>query len=150
MRVPFCVKMMQSRYCQAVFVLAFIISYFLIPSTSFQGHHAIIAVVFMIVFSLSAACIVRNIKEKINAAKHAHKPLISIIAAVIGLSAMQFCGVGAPICTASASIGIVSLFIPNVIMHFISEYSIFVIATSIFIQLFVLYRMNCFKNVVCN
>jgi len=87
-----------------------------------------------------------NIKERIKLARTYKNSILSIIATAIGLSALQVCGVGAPVCTATIGAGILALIFPVTFVEFLSDYSILIISISILFQLIALYFMNCFKT----
>ncbi len=139
-------KIFKSNYCKLVFTISLIISYFLIPNKVFHGIHNITAILFMIVFSLTITCMTYNIKERIKLARTYKNSILSIIATAIGLSALQVCGVGAPVCTATIGAGILALIFPVTFVEFLSDYSILIISISILFQLIALYFMNCFKT----
>ncbi|MBT4334308.1 hypothetical protein HOD61_00640 [archaeon] len=101
----------------------------------------------MIVFALTMTCIVNNIKERIILAKTYKTSMVSIIATAIGISALQVCGVGAPICTATIGAGVLALIFPITLIEVLSRYSILIISFSILLQLTALYFLGCFKRV---
>ena len=136
---------LKSKYCIITFVLALFLSYFLIPKTVFYGLYILLAGLFMISFSLSITCIVRNIKEKVLVAKTYKSSVIGLVAAALGLAALQVCGVGAPFCGAAVGLGILSSFLPTAFIDIMSDFAVEFIVVSIFFQLLALYLMNCFK-----
>ncbi|MBT3395071.1 hypothetical protein HOA59_03325 [archaeon] len=138
---------LKSKYCKLVFTLTLILSYFLIPNKVFHGIHNLIAILFMVVFSLTMTCITYNIKERVKLARTYKNSVLSIIATAVGLSALQVCGVGAPVCTATLGAGILASIFPITFVKLISDYSILIISISILFQLTALYLMNCFKKV---
>ncbi|MCD6477663.1 MAG: hypothetical protein J7K87_01545 [Candidatus Aenigmarchaeota archaeon] len=101
----------------------------------------------MIAMSLSLTCIIRNIKERVKLSKTYETSSISVIAAGIGLAALQVCGVGAPVCGASVGLGILSAIFPGVFVNVLEFYAIWIIVISIALQLIALYEMNCFVKV---
>ncbi len=139
-------KILKSKYCKLVFILALILSYFLIPNKVFHGFHNITAILFMIVFSLTITCITYNIKERVKLARTYKHSILSIIATAVGLSALQVCGVSAPVCTATLGAGILASIFPVTFVELLSDYSILIISISILFQLLALYLMNCFKK----
>ena len=140
-------KVLRSNYCKAVFVIIFILSYFLVPEDVFVGYYILLAVAFMLSISLSLTCIIRNIKERVKLSRTYETSSISVIAAGIGLAALQVCGVGAPVCGASVGLGILSAIFPGVFVNFLQSYAVWIIVISIVLQLIALYEMNCFVRV---
>ena len=144
-------KIFKSYYCLAVFVLMALISYFLVPEKIFYGFYNLMALVFILVFSLTLTCMVRSIKDRIvEHRKQAVKPIWGVLIGLIGLSALQTCAIGAPICGASIGMAIVSAIFPTLAFDFINDYSLEVIIFSVFIQIISLYQMKCFKKVKCD
>jgi len=138
------VKILKSHYCQLVFFLGFIASYYLTPENVFQSDNRLIAIIFMFVFAMTITCVVRNIKEKVIIAKSLKSSLIGIIATAIGLSALQVCGMSG-VCVAGAGVGVLSLILPGFMMNFLEDYSVILLYFSIFIQIVSLYYMKCFS-----
>ena len=139
-------KILKSHYCQVVFVLALVGSYFLIPSRVFSGVYLALAVLFMVVFSLIVTCFVRNIKEKVKSKRQHGVSVFGIIASAIGFSAFQVCGVGAPVCGASLGIVLISSILPSFFINFLMNYSDLVLASMILIQVAALAYMGCLKK----
>ncbi len=135
----------KSNYCKLVFIIALIGSYFLIPDTVFRGYYYIIAIIFMVTFSLSVMCVIRSVKDKVVLAKTYKSSILSIIATALGLSALQVCGVGAPICGGSIGLGFLSLVFPRFFINFLANYSAVIIFLAIILQLISLYFMGCFS-----
>jgi len=140
------VNTLKSKYCIAVFVFSMILSYFLIPSRAFYSWYIVLALLFMISFSLTITCIVRNIKERIVLAKTYKSSIVGIIAIGLGLGALQVCGFGAPVCGAAVGFGVLSFIFPAAFEHVFSEYAVDILLLSIAFQLIALYFMNCFKK----
>jgi len=146
MKTPYFIQILASFYCKIVFILAFGVSYFFLPPHVLYGHHAWLAIIFMIVFSFSLACIVRNIKEKVVLSRTYKTSVLSLILSILGFSAFQVCGLGASVCGLSAGAGVLAIFFPGFVLNFLSDNSTFIVSFSIVIQTFVLYSMNCFKH----
>jgi len=98
----------------------------------------------MVTFSLSMMCLIRSIKDKVVLARTYKGSIVSIIATGLGLSAIQVCGVGAPVCGVSVGIGILSVIFPNFFIDFLTDYSVAIIIISIALQITSLYYMKCF------
>lgn len=145
MSTPYIITILKSYYCKAVFLLALLASYFLIPEKVFYGFGYVLAIAFMFAFSLSVTCIIRNIKEKILLAKTYKYSIFHIILIALGLSAFQVCGIGAPVCGATVGIGVLSVIFPGVFIDFLGDYYEPIIIISIILQIIALYFMGCFK-----
>jgi len=146
MKIPYFIQILASVYCKIVFVFALGMSYFLLPPRVLHSRHAWLAIIFMIVFSFSLACIVRNIKEKVVLSRTYKTSALSLVLSVLGFSAFQVCGIGAPVCGLSAGAGVLAIFFPGFVLSFLSNNSIFIVIFSIVVQVFALYFMNCFKH----
>ena len=141
------VNVLKSKYCVIIFAMAFIISYFLVPEKIFYEWYTLLGIAFMIAFSLSLTCIVRNVKERIMLTKTYESSVASIIATAVGLTALQACGIGAPVCGSMVGLGFLSIFFPTVFNNFLYDYGLYVVLFSISIQFIALYFMKCFKRV---
>lgn len=140
---------MSSTYCRVVFLVSLFLSYFLLPPRVFVGANLYIAIIFMLVFSFSITCLVRNIKEKIVLARTYKTSIFSLILSILGFSAFQVCGVNAGLCTASVGAGIIGAIFPGFLVIFLNNYGHFLIWLSIILQLIALYYMNCFSEKSC-
>lgn len=147
MKNIFLFDLFRSRYCLIVFVIVFLASGLLVPETMTHGYHILLAGAFMFSFALTVTCMARNIKERIALARTAKTSILGIVAAVLGLSALQVCGVAAPVCGATLGAGVVASLFPGFFFHFLSDWSIPIILLSIAAQWIALYFMNCFKRV---
>jgi len=145
MPTPYLVTILKSNYCKVVLLLALFVSYLLIPEKVFYGFGYVLAIIFMFAFSLSVTCIIRNIKEKVLLAKTYKHSVLHIILISLGLSALQVCGIGAPVCGVTAGIGVMSLVLPGVLIDFVGDYHIAIIVVSVLLQIVSLYFMGCFK-----
>ncbi len=131
---------LKSRYCKAVFVLSLVVAYFILPREVFESPHFVFGIAFMLTFALLSTCLVRNVKERLFAAKAASGSLLGAFAAIVGWSALQVCTVS---CTAGFGAALLSAFLPSMFMHFLISYSIPLIVISLLAQIFAIYRMNC-------
>ncbi len=139
-------KLFQSDYCKFAFLLFIVLSYFLVPRHVFYGWYQVLAIIFMLSFSLVMTCIVRNIKEEIVLARTYKSSILGVLATALGLSALQVCGAGAPVCGASLGIGVLSSITPTFFMNFLEKYSVLMLLIAISFQFLTLYFMNCFKD----
>ncbi len=139
-------KVFSSRYCIIVFLLALLLSYFLIPRNVFYTWQDMILIfIFMLSSATLITCVIRDFKERIILTHTYKKSLLGIIITAIGLSALQVCGFGAPICGAAIGLSILSAILPHVFINFLTTYSIYIIGLSIILQLITLYYMRCFQ-----
>ena len=147
MKRTFLFNIFSSKYCVALFAAFFLASWFLVPHSVLHGGYVLLAILFAASFALTATCIIRNIKERIALARTYGTSLIGLLAAVVGLSALQVCGIAMPICGASIGFGIVASLFPEFFFHFLSHWSIAIVIVSIILQWISLYFMNCFKRI---
>lgn len=145
--MKYIINVLRSKYCVFVFLISLIVSYFLIPKQVFYRLYTVLGILFMLFFSLTLTCIVRNVKEKILLARTYKSSVLGIVAVAIGLSALQVCGVGAPVCGAAVGAGVISVLFPTFFSTIVSRYSVFIVLVSIIFQVIALYFMNCFKEV---
>lgn len=145
MKNLYLINILHSNYCKLVFLSAFFGSYFIVPDAVFVGQYRLLVLFFMLTFSLVATCIVRNIKEKILIAHHVKTTFVGLFFYILGISALQVCGMSAAMCTASVGAGLVSVIFPGVMFNYLIEYSVYVVYLSITSQLLVLYYLKCFS-----
>jgi len=136
-----------SKLCKIIFILSLIVSFFLVPIELFKTDYAVIVVLFMIFFSLTVTCIFRNIREEIVVLRNTHHHLLGIVAAVLGISAMQVCGIATHMCVGGVGLGIISALYPVVFVNLLTKYAVSVIVGSIVLQGIALHFMGCFRRV---
>ncbi len=145
----FILQIFQSHYCQFVFGASLILGYFIVPKKIFYGFYdTALGIIFITVFALVITCLVRQTKERIKLAKTYSGAVIGIIATAIGLTALEACGIGAPVCGAMVGMGFLSVILPISTIDIVSQYAIPILIGSILIQLLSLYFMNCFKRII--
>lgn len=143
----FILRVFSSHYCWLSLVLSFIIGYFLVPEKIFHGAWSIFGIVYALVFSIVLTCMIRVIKEKALNMKRTGAGIISVIGAILGLGAMQVCGIGAPICGATLGVSIFSIIAPGVSTALWQDFAIPLLFVSIILQIVSLYYLKCFKKV---
>ena len=148
MKKTFLAGLFSSVYCVIVFTVAFLLAWFLVPHSMLYGWYLLLAVGFTASLALTITCIVRNIKERIAVARTYRTSVLGIIAVALGLSALQVCGIAAPICGASIGFGIVASLFPEIFFRCLSQWSVAIVIASIAVQWISLYFMNCFKPAV--
>ena len=139
-------QVFQSHYCQFVFVASSILGYFVVPKKIFYGYDTILGILFILSFALVMTCLVRQTKERVKIARTYSGAIIGIIATAIGLTALEACGIGAPVCGAMVGVGILSVILPVSAVDIIGRYAVLILIGSVTIQLIALYFMNCFKK----
>ncbi len=145
MRLPFALFALKSHYCKAVFIIALVVGFFILPHNAFVGYYKILAGIFMLTSAFSAVCIVRNIKERIKLAHTYGASLVQIFLLVLGFSAFQFCGLGALTCGLGASLAAVYWLFPAFVVQWLASYGVFFIVLSIVMQLLMMYFLGCWR-----
>ena len=146
MRSLYLVQVFRSHYCQFVFGASLVLGYFITPKKIFYGYDTILGILFILSFALVITCLVRQTKERVKVARTYSGAVIGIIATAIGLTALEACGIGAPVCGAMVGVGILSVILPMSVVDVIGQYAAPILVGSIIIQLVALYFMNCFKK----
>ncbi len=129
----------------AVYLLALAASYFLTPRFLFFRYTFLVSI-FIILFSLNVTCVIYHIKERVKAARFYKRSIWGIVTSAIGLSVLQVCGIGTPMCGASIGLGVFSTLFPHVIFPFVQQYGPYLIVISIILQIISLYSMKCFSK----
>jgi len=140
-------SIIHSHYCKVLFFIIFILSYYLMPIKELNGFSLVLRIIFIALFSLSFTCIIRNIKEKIKLQRTYKSSIVSLLASAIGLSALQVCGFGGPVCGASLGLSILTAILPNFVFKFLMDHSIIILIIAILFQFMALYFLKCFKKV---
>lgn len=144
MNSPFIFNNLRSNYCKVVFAVSLIVGFFLVPQDIFHSVYKFIAFPFVLIFAFTMACMVRTIKERAKSALHKGS-VISVISAIIGVSALHVCGISAPVCGSSIGMGIISIIFPGFMFNFLREYSVPIVILTMFAQVISLYFMKCFS-----
>lgn len=139
------VRLLKSPYCIGVFTLAFVATLLTLPKHIFTGWYFYLGIVFTTLFALSMTCIVHSLKEQVQIARANGAGMVSVLAAVVGFSAMQVCGVGAHLCGAALGGALLASILPASALHLMTEYAVAVIIGAIVMQIGVLYSMKCWK-----
>lgn len=129
-----------------VFIASFVAAFFLIPPHIFLTWAAVLAAAFMLSFSLVFTCVFDNIRTRVHLYKTYHFSFWHIILSILGISAFQVCGIGAPICIGSGLAWLLPGFLPLAFRSFFADFSIYFIILSILIQLYILYKLHCFNR----
>jgi len=137
-------ELLKSNYCRAIFVISVIVSYFLLPDFIFMGWLSLLAVLFMLIFSVSMTCMVRGIKDTLANTKKTSTSVLSLISMLFGFSAFHACTIGAPLCV-TAGLGLLVVALPGFMVDVLSTYGVIIIVVSMVIQILVLYWMGCLR-----
>lgn len=146
MSLPFFLENLKSNYCKVVFVLAFALAYVITPKHLLQGRYLFIAVPYFLLFSFSMACMVRVIKERAKSSLIKGGSVFSFLIGVVGLSALQVCGLGTPLCGASIGFGILSMILPRLAFEFLTKHGLIIVLLAMLLQIVGLYSMKCFQT----
>jgi len=146
MKKVFLFNVLKSKYCLLIFVLGIILSYFIVPHKIFNGFYSILGVIYILLFAVVLMCIVRTFKDKIIDAKQTGATTISVVASLLGIGALQACGIGASVCGATVGVGLVSILFPQSAFVMLEKYAVYIVISSLFLQLVALYYMGCFKK----
>jgi hypothetical protein len=123
--------------CKLVFALALALGFLLVPKSVLEQHF-VLSVIFFFTFALTLACVAYAAKEN---AKHAKGTgTLSVAASAIGLVALSACGA---VACGTIGIGIFSLALPIATVHFFAQYGVYLVAASIVVQVFSLWKMRC-------
>ena len=135
---------LKTKGCAIVFALSLVAGAFMIPREVLGSPYAFIAIPFVLLFALTMTCVARGTKDKFLLARSTKTSVLGVLASVIGLSALQVCGISAAMCGATVGTGIVATIFPGVLFHLLHEYSIPILFVSMLLQLFALWHMGCF------
>ncbi len=147
MRSLYLSKIFGSNYCKTIFIVSLFISYFLVPPRLFKDLYAILAVAFMLSFSLTITCMAWTIKQRALLAKKKGASIFAVVATAIGISSLQLCGIGTPICYASLGMNFFAALVPSSLFFPLMDYSMYIVVFSILFQMFSLHKMGFFKRV---
>jgi len=138
-------RVFSSIYCRTVFLTGIGLGYMVVPEKIFTGLYYVLGAAFILVFATTITCTVRNTRERIKLEKTAGSSTLAAVSAGIGISALNVCGVGAPVCTATAGAGLISV-IPGIASSFFRQYAVHITVITLLIQILALHLMNCFRQ----
>ena len=147
MKHTFFASLFSSGFCILIFAIVFALSWFLVPRMILHGWYIVLAAIFMVSFALTITCIIRIIKERVVQARTYGTSLIGLIAAALGLSALQVCGISMPLCGATIGLGIISSLFPGFLFHILAQWSVLIVMLSILAQWISLFIMHCFRRI---
>lgn len=145
MQLPFLFENLKSNYCKIVFIIALVFGYLITPQSIQGGDLWFLTIVYILLFAFSVTCMARAIKEKVSTTLTKSSSVISFITSVIGLSALQVCGLGTPMCGASIGLSLLSTILPNFALQFLINHSLSIVLITMLLQLISLYSMKCFR-----
>lgn len=135
-----------SPYCVGIFTITFIAELLILPRHIFTGYLLYLGVIFALLFALNITCFIRAMRERVRIARANGAGLISIIATVLGISALQVCGVGgAHICGAALGAGLITALLPAGAVGLFTDYAVYLVIGAIIAQCYSLYLMRCIR-----
>jgi len=145
MKNIYLLNLLKCKSCKFVFVFGFFLAYYLLPEAIFHQTSRILALIYMLVFAMLLMCMTRTVKNRVQLARKSGVSMLGIIGAVIGISAFQVCGIGAPVCGMTVGMGVLSTIFPGFMINFLTDYGDVLIYFSLATQLLALYFLKCFK-----
>lgn len=136
---------LQSQYCKIVFIFSLILGYYITPKDVFKGNSQLLAYIFLITFSITTTCLVRQTKERLTSARQATTTTIGLIANILGISALQVCGMSASFCGTSLGMTLLLTILPHSTLLSFSRFSVPILSISILIQIYIIFKSGCFK-----
>lgn len=136
-------EVLKSKYCWLVILISIFLSYFLIlkdinPYTKLSV--IVLGITYSIFFSISNACLVKDIvgktKEKIKTEKESY---ISIIGSILGYGALQTCTLGYT-CTTP----LIFALLPSSVISVLIGSSVWLLLLSDILLGYSIFKMKCF------
>ena len=143
-------QVLKSHICKLVFLASAAAAYFLIPERALNGDYGLLVITFVVTFAASITCTVRNIKDKFSSGIQAGSSLISIVASLIGLTAVQFCSMNAVMCGSTIGFSLIATILPHSAFHFFHFNAVPLLVISIVVQLISLWQIGCLKFENCD
>ena len=128
-----------------LFILLLVFGYFLTPQHIFLGNYKYLAYVFIVLFAILNYCIVKTIYRNYIYNKKQKGFTKGVIASILGVSALQVCGLSAYACSTSIGFTILATFLPHTFLNFLQNYSVEIISISILIQFITIWHLKCFN-----
>jgi hypothetical protein len=132
-------------YYSAVFILSLILGFLLTPGTVLDSETDLLAFTFIILFALTSVCTAKNLKERVVLAKQAKNSAISTFSSILGITALQACGLTSFACGTSIATSLFLTIVPGTLLHTLQKYGPVLLIITIIIQILSLYYMRCFK-----
>ena len=147
MSKPYILKLISSPQCIVVAAVSFSLAYILLPVSAFTQAEAVLASAYLLLFSSSTACLVRNLKGRVMAARSMGGSVAYVVSGSLGFTALQACGGSAPTCASGLGVGVLSLVLPQYAVQVSQEYGSILLVVSIVFQAAALLHMGCFWEV---
>lgn len=128
-----------------LFVLLLVFGYFLTPKHIFLGNYKYLAYIFIVLFAILNYCILKTIYRNYVYNKKQKGFTKGVIASILGVSALQVCGLSAYACSTSIGFTILATFLPHTFLNFLQNYSVEIISISILIQFITIWHLKCFN-----
>ncbi len=127
-----------------IFTLSFFLVILLLPRNALIFPYVILSIMFATTTSIFFSCIILDTIKKVRYAIKYKYSWLNIISIIIGTTALQLCGVGL-YCSPPFWIFLLSGIFPTFFIHFLLENYVLIFIFAITIQIFSLYKMNCFN-----
>lgn len=128
-----------------LFLMLLIIGYFLTPQHIFSGNYKYLAYIFIILFAILNYCIVKTVYRNYIYNKKQKGFTKGLIASILGISALQVCGLSAYACSTSIGFTLLATFLPHTFLTFLQDFSVEIISISIVVQFITIWHLKCFK-----
>ena len=140
-------NVLKSIYCWIVGIIAVLLGYYFIVKPFLTAYSpfeiVVLSYIFLILFGLSVACIIRNIKNHVRAME---KPSIAaVLGYIVGFASIQTC-FASGVCVANLTVPIISTFLPSIARNFFEKFSLYFLVFSILLVSYSLYSMKCFEK----
>jgi hypothetical protein len=139
------IHVMRSGWCRLVFIGFLVLGYVLVPSTALRGQYWFWSALFILTFATSSTCALRGLKDKMEAKLNSGASWLSLIASLLGLSAVQFCSVNAVMCGSTLGFGLLSFVMPQFLFRLLHEQAVIILIISSLLQVLALYLMGCLQ-----
>lgn len=128
-----------------IFLFLLMFGFFITPQHIFNGNFKFLGYMFILFFALLNYCIVKTIYRNYVYNKNNLGFKKGIFASIIGISALQVCGLSAYACSTTIGFTFLATFLPYAFLNFLHEFSVEILAISIFVQAFSILHLNCFE-----
>jgi len=128
-----------------LFLILLVFGYFLTPQHIFIGNYKYLAYTFIVLFAILNYCIIKTIYRNYLFNKNQKGFTKGLIASILGVSALQVCGLSAYACSTSIGFTILATFLPHTFLTFLQDFSVQIIAISIVVQFITIWHLKCFN-----
>jgi len=125
-----------------LFLLA--LGYFVTPQHIFNGNFKYLGFIFILLFAILNYCVIKTIYRNYVYNRKNKSFKRGILASLLGISALQVCGLSAYACSTTVGFTILVTFLPHTFINFLQDFSVEIISVSIFIQALSILHLKCF------